>query len=68
MTGPGDRSKISLDALIAAVLRSSVAGMEPSPCVWQRIEKIVRRQIGQTADRFEADLHPQNLCRPVLQP
>ena len=43
MTSPHKSEKISLDALIGATLRSSVADAEPSPEAWQRIESMARR-------------------------
>ncbi len=43
MTSPHKPKKISLDALIGATLRSSVADAEPSPQAWQRIESMARR-------------------------
>ena len=43
MTSPNKPNKISLDALIGATLRSSVADAEPSPQAWQRIESMAQR-------------------------
>jgi hypothetical protein len=50
MTSPHKSKKSSLDALIGATLRSSVAGAEPSSQAWQRIESTVRRSTFKETD------------------
>lgn len=61
-----DNSRDALDVLIRAALYQSVRGAEPSPRMWGRIEKRIRRM---TAVDF---LHPRPQSvferRPALSP
>jgi hypothetical protein len=72
MTPRSDFLKGSLDALISVALRSSVAGVEPSPDVWKRIEEQVRRlaateKVRHQSNACEPDLPPQYLHRYALR-
>ena len=59
MSSRGKTKRVSLDALITAVLNSSVADVEPSPHVWERIEKQAKPP-EQTPPRPKAsELDPQ---------
>ena len=58
-----ERKTVSLDALITDGLHASVAQVQPSPDVWQRIENKLKRP-EQTPPRPKArdlDTHPQYL-------
>jgi anti-sigma-K factor RskA len=61
MTDPNKNRKVSLDVLISATLRSSVADAEPSPQVWERIEHQVRQanQAARESHTHEVDLRPR---------
>jgi anti-sigma-K factor RskA len=61
MADPKKNQKVSLDALISATLRSSVADAEPSPQVWERIEHQARQanQAARQSRTHKADLHPR---------
>jgi len=61
MARPRKNQKASLDALISETLRSSVAGAEPSPQVWERIECQVRQvnQAPRQSHKLELDLRPR---------
>ena len=60
------KPKLSLDTLIRATLRSSVAELEPSPDVWKRIEHQAQRltdskKTHHDAGEFEPGLRPRYL-------
>ena len=66
--GNPDNSRDALDVMICAALHQSVRGVEPTPRVWVRIEKRIRRMTAGNAPVAQLRSQSDFERRPILSP